>query len=104
MNVHKNARLAPRGRVLMVERIESGWPVRRAAAAFGVSQRVVYRWLGRYRGGDRQLEDRSSAPHRLRHKLDADQLAAIERLRRERRTGPGIAQMLGLPRSTVGSV
>jgi hypothetical protein len=104
MNVHKNARLAPRGRVLMVERIESGWPVWRAAEAFGVSERVAYRWLGRYRGGDRHLVDRSSAPHRLRHKLDTAQLAAIERLRRERRTGPAIAQMLGLARSTVGAV
>jgi hypothetical protein len=35
MNVHKNARLTPRGRVLMVERIETGLPVGPAAAAAG---------------------------------------------------------------------
>ena len=27
MNVHKNARLTPRGRVLIIERIERGLPV-----------------------------------------------------------------------------
>lgn len=31
MNVHKNARLTPAGRVLLVERIESGWAVAEAA-------------------------------------------------------------------------
>ena len=104
MNVHKNARLAPLGRVLMVERIEGGWPVTRAAEAGGVSVRTAYRWLGRYRGGDRQLLDRSSVPHHCRHKLGAEPVAAIERLRRERQTGPAIARSLGLARSTVGLV
>jgi hypothetical protein len=28
MNVHKNARLTPFGRAVMVSRIEGGWPVR----------------------------------------------------------------------------
>ena len=45
MNIHKNARLTPCGRVLMMERIESGWSVRRAAQASGVSERTAYRWL-----------------------------------------------------------
>jgi transposase InsO family protein len=104
MNVHKNARLVPRGRVLMIERIEAGWSVASAAEASGVSVRVAYRWLKRYRGGDRQLEDHSSAPHRCRHRLGADQVASIERMRRERQTGPAIARALGLARSTVGLV
>ena len=104
MNVHKNARLTPSGRVLLVERIEQGWPVDQAAAASGVSVRSAYRWLGRYRAGDRQLNDRSSAPRRCPHQLKAEQITAIERLRRERRTGPAIAQVLGMARSTVGLV
>ena len=37
-------------------------------------------------------------------RTDADTVAAIERLRRQRRTGPQIARELGLPRSTVGVV
>jgi len=104
MNIHKNARLTPRGRVLMVERIEAGWAVARAAQASGVSVRTAHRWLQRYRAGDRQLLDRSSAPRRCRHRLGAELVASIEQLRRERRTGPAIARMLGLARSTVGLV
>lgn len=104
MNVHKNARLTPSGRVLLVERIEQGWAVEHAAAASGVSVRSAYRWLGRYRAGDRQLNDRSSAPHHCPHQLTPEQITAIERLRRERQTGPAIARVLGLARSTVGLV
>ena len=45
MNVHKNARLTPSGRVLLVQRIESGWRIGDAAAASGVSVRTAYEWL-----------------------------------------------------------
>jgi len=38
MNVHKNARLTPSGRVLMVQRIERGWSVARAARQAGRRQ------------------------------------------------------------------
>jgi transposase len=64
MNVHKNARLTPRGRVLMIERIEKGLSVRRAATEAGVSERTAHLWLRRWRFGDRELLDRSSAPRR----------------------------------------
>ncbi|HVX71713.1 MAG TPA: leucine zipper domain-containing protein, partial [Devosia sp.] len=77
MNVHKNARLTPAGRVLLVERIESGWPVGEAAAASGLSVRRAYEWLRRYRAGDRQLNDRSSAPHNCPHQLTAEQVASV---------------------------
>lgn len=104
MNVHKNARLTPSGRVLLVRRIENGWPVGAAAAASGVSRRRAHEWLRRYRSGDRQLHDRSSTPHSFRHQLTTDQVAATEQLRRERRTGPAIARALGMARSSVGLV
>jgi transposase InsO family protein len=102
MNVHKNARLTPCGRVLLVQRIEQGWTPLRAAEAAGVSVRTAYRWLLRYRLGDGQLQDRSSAPHHCPHRLPAERLTAIEHLRRQRQTGPMIALALGLARSTVG--
>lgn len=104
MNVHKNARLTPFGRVLMVKRIEGGWCVARAAAAAGVSKRTAYRWLGRYRQGDKALNDHSSAPRQCRHRLPARSLEAIEQLRRKRLSGPQIAQALGLACSSVGLV
>ena len=104
MNMHKNARLTPSGRVLLVERIEGGWTVKRAATAAGVSDRTAYRWLGRYRRGDRHLADRSSAPHRIAHRLATDRIVAIEHLRRQHQTGPVIARALGMARSSVGLV
>lgn len=104
MNVHKNARLTPSGRVLLVERIESGWSVGRASAAAGVSERTSHRWLSRYRSGDRVLADRSSRPHHCPQQLAAAQIEAVERLRRQRQTGPAIARALGMARSTVGLI
>lgn len=106
MNVHKNARLTARGRALMIDRVVSeGWRVGAAAEASGVSERTAYRWLARYRlGGDAGLYDRSSAPIRRPHRVPDDQVSEIARLRRQRLTGPQIAQQLGLPRSTVGAI
>src|SRR5665213_3407826 len=81
MNMHKNARLTPQGRLLMVCRIEQeGWKVAGAAAAAGLSVRRAYEWLKRYRAG-----------------------GEIERLRRARLSGPRIAHQLAMPRSTVGA-
>jgi transposase InsO family protein len=104
MNVHKNARLTPRGRVLMMLRIDKGLSVCRAAGAAAISERTVHRWLRRWRAGDRELLDRSSAPRSCPHQLAAAQVERIGQLRRQRLTGPSIARALGLPRSTVGLV
>ena len=106
MNVHKNARLTPQGRLLMVGRIEEqGWRVADAAAAAGLSVRRAYEWLKRYRaGGEIDLHDRSSTPARYRAPEPSQRDAEIERLRRQRMTGNRIACALGLPRSTVGAV
>lgn len=106
MNTHKNARMTVHGRALLVKRmIEEGWPAAEAAKAAGVSIRTAYKWLARYRaGGERMLQDRSSAPARCAHRLPDETVAAIEQLRRERRTGPQIAQALDLARSTVGAI
>ena len=104
MNMHKNARLTPSGRVLLVERIGAGWPVAKAAMASGVSERTAYRWLVRYRSGDRQLHDRSSAPRRCPARLADEQVGRIHALRRQRLSGPAIARQLGMALSTVGLV
>ena len=106
MNVHKNARLTPQGRLLMVRRIEEeGWKVADAASAAGLSVRRTYHWLGRYRaGGEWMLCDRSSTPARYRAAVPAERVIEIGRLRRQRMTGPQIARRLVMPRSTVGAV
>jgi transposase len=84
---------------------ERAWRVRDAAQAAGVSVRTAYKWLARYRaGGARALHDRSSAPVRSPRRLPAEVVTAIERLRRQRLSGPQIARRLGRPLSTVGLV
>jgi transposase InsO family protein len=106
MNIHKNARLTPQGRLLLVERMtKAGWSAAQAAQAAGISVRQSYRWLARYRAeGPPGLVDRRSAPHRCRHRTPGDRVQEIERLRRQRMTGPQIARQLGMPVSTVGGL
>jgi transposase InsO family protein len=105
MNIHKNARMTVHGRVLLIERIEAGWRVADAARAAGVSERTACKWLARHRaGGMAALNDRRPVAARCPHRLPPERIAQIERLRRERMSGPGIALRLGMPRSTVGAV
>ena len=106
MNVHENARMTVRGRVLLVKRIVEGrWRVALAAEAAGISVRTAYKWLARYRaGGEAMLTDRSSAPSRRPHSTPAATMSTIESLRRQRMSGPAIARHLALPRSTVGVI
>jgi transposase InsO family protein len=106
MNVHKNARMTVHGRALLVARVrDHGWRVEDAALAAGVSVRTAYKWLARWRaGGERALHDRSSAPARSPRRLPLEVTAGIERLRRQRLSGPQIARRLGRPLATVGLV
>ena len=105
MNVHKNARLTPAGRALMAERMEQGWPAKAAAAAAGVSTVTAHKWRRRHRlGGERRHHDRSSAPRRCPRRTPQPRVAEIEHLRRQRMSGPKIAQALGMACSTVGAV
>jgi transposase len=106
MNVHQNARLTPQGRLLLVRRItEEGWRVADAANAAGISVRQSYRWLARYRsGGAAALADRSSAPQGCKHRIGAEWVGEIERLRRQRMSGPAMARQLHMPVSTVGAI
>jgi transposase-like protein len=84
MNVHKNARLTPRGRERIVRQVESGQTPEAVAKAAGVCPRTVRKWVDRYRAeGLPGLWDRSSRPHRLRRPTPAATIETIERLRRE---------------------
>ncbi len=103
MKLHGNARTCPNSRRLLVERvIEEGWSVSAAAAAAGISERTVYRWLGRFRQeGARGLIDRSSRPWRSPRQLPVAKVQAIRSLRKLRMTAAEIAEVLGLALSTV---
>jgi transposase InsO family protein len=103
MKLHGNARTCPNSRRLLIERvIDEGWSVSDAAAAAGISERTVYRWLGRWRkDGVEGLCDRSSRPLCSPKQLSAQTVQAIRSLRRLRMSAAEIAEVLGLALSTV---
>jgi transposase InsO family protein len=104
MNIHGNARLLPRQRTLMCQRVRhERWTVEEAADAFGVSARTVFRWLARFDAGE-AMEDRSSAPHSVPGRTSPEVEATIEALRRCRWTSTRIAGELDLATSTVCAV
>jgi transposase len=106
MHSHPNARLGFAGRLCLVRRVlHEHWSAPQAAAAFGVSDRTVRKWLARYRHeGTAGLQDRSSRPRHSPRQLAPRLERRIRQLRTRRRTGPQIADALALPLSTVGDV
>ena len=61
MRLHANARLGPRGRAVMVERVTAGWSTKEAARSAGVSAQTCRKWGARYRAeGAGALQDRPS--------------------------------------------
>src|SRR6478735_329825 len=105
MNMHKNARLTPRGRERIVQQVESGQTPEAVAEAAGVCPRTVRKWVDRYRReGLLGLQDRSSRPHRLRQPTPQTVVEEIERLRRQRWTGKQIAAETGVSPATVSRV
>src|SRR5215831_3658973 len=105
MNVHKNARLTPRGRERIVLQVESGQTPEAVAQAVGVCPRTVRKWVDRYsREGLAGLHDRSSRPHRLRQPTPQAVVEEIEQLRRQRWTGKQIAAETGVSPATISRV
>src|SRR5436190_17703687 len=105
MNMHKNARLTPRGRERIVRQVASGQTPAAVAEAAGICPRTVRKWLDRYRQrGLPGLQDRSSRPHRLRRPTPQAVVEEIERLRRQRWTGKQIAAATGVAQATVSPV
>jgi transposase InsO family protein len=105
MDLHGNAALSWSGRRELARRVvEQGWTLTAAAAAAGVSVRCARKWVGRYRVGDRQLCDRSSAPHRIANRTDPGRVVVIVKLRRLRMTAAEIAETLQMPLSTVSGI
>ncbi|WP_157407853.1 helix-turn-helix domain-containing protein, partial [Arthrobacter sp. ZBG10] len=66
--VHRNARLTPAGRGILVQRVLDGRPVAHVAKEMGVSRTCAHRWFRRYleHGWD-GMEDRSSRPRSCPH-------------------------------------
>ena len=97
MNIHKNARLTPHGRELIVRQVASGQAPEAAARAAGVCPRTVLKWVARFKAeGVEGLKDRSSRPHRLYRPTPAAIVERVEALRRQRWTGKQIAAELSI--------
>jgi transposase InsO family protein len=106
MKLHGNARLSPKGRLLLCRRVlEQGWSLAQAAEAAGVSERTACKWVGRYRAeGELGLVDRSSAPAHVPGRTDEERVELIAALRRLRMTGAEIAECLDMALSTVSGI
>ena len=106
MKLHANAALSLMQRRRMVLRVlEQGWSIKAAAAAAETSPRTCGKWVARYRAGrEFGLLDRSSAPRVVANRTCERRIEAIAALRRLRFTGPEIAELLGMPLSTVSGI
>ena len=102
MDIHKNARTTPHSRMLIVQRLASGWTVAAVAEAHGITARTVRKWRDRYAAaGETGLLDCSSRPDRSPARLGEQAEGEIVSLRQQRLTGPAIARRLGRPVSTI---
>lgn len=105
MNIHKNARLTPKGRELLVKRLERGERPIDVACAMGVSVRTVYKWRGRYcRLGLAGLADGSSRPLSSPSRTPVGIEDKVIALRKQKRIYDRITTETGLSRSTVARI
>lgn len=106
MNIHKNARLTPLRREEMARSVVEGRLSKaQAARTYGVSAKVVTRWVDRFRAEGRAgMADRSSRP-RVMPGLTGQAVAdLIVVLRRQRWTGKHISREVGVSPATVSRV
>ncbi len=101
--VHRNVRLAPAGRLILVQRVLSGRPVSHVAKEMGVSRQCAHRWVSRFRQlGLPGLQDRSSRPYSMPTATSPQVAARLLELRRAERLGRDeLARRVGVSPSTA---
>jgi transposase InsO family protein/transposase-like protein len=106
MRLHANAALTLSQRRRMVRLVvHEGCSITRAAAEFKTSWKTCSKWVARYReASEVGLLDRSSACRVLANRTPERRIEAIAALRRLRFSGPEIAELLGMPVSTVSGI
>ena len=106
MNIHKNARLTPlRREEMALSVIEGRLSKAHAARTYGVSAKIVARWVERFKADGRDgMADRSSRPRVMPGMTDPAVAARIVTLRRQRWTGRHIALEVGVSPATVSRV
>lgn len=77
-----------------------------ASRAAGVSRQTARKWVRRWLDeGEAGLIDRSSRPHRSPRKLPLSREDLVTHLRRQHRlTAQALAELTGIPRSTLGRI
>ena len=99
MNILKNVRLTPKGREILISRLERGERPMDVATAMGVSMRTVYKWRRRYSDeGVGGLQDRSSRPNASPTRTPGDVQERVVARRRKRRIYQRIVAELGVGR------
>ncbi|HKP08843.1 MAG TPA: IS481 family transposase [Microbacterium sp.] len=103
---HGNARLTPAGRLILVQRIQSGRAVAHVAAEMGISRTTAWRWWRRFQAqGPAGLIDRSSVARTHPQRTEPCAETRVRIVRHLTRRGPVfIANKLGMHASTVGRV
>jgi transposase InsO family protein len=106
MKLHANAALSLKKRRLLCRRVcDEGWSLVKAAEAAETSERTAGKWARRYRAeGEAGLHDRSSAPKEVWNRTPEERIQLICALRRLRMTGAEIAEVLGMPETTVSGI
>jgi transposase InsO family protein len=106
MKLHGNAALSLNQRRRLARRVvEEEWSLTSAAAAAEVSGPTARKWVGRYRAeGEAGLLDRPSAARRVHNRTAEERIEAICALRRLRLTAAEIAEVLGMPETTVSGI
>lgn len=104
--VHRNARLAEAGRLILVQRVLSGRPVSHVAKELGVSRQCAHRWVSRFRQlGLPGLRDRSSRARSHPHATPTPVARELLELRRVERLGRDeLARRTGVSPSTASRI
>lgn len=101
--VHRNARLAEAGRLILVQRVLAGRPVSHVAKELGVSRQCAHRWVTRFRLlGRAGLRDRSSRHRTHPATTSPAVIARLLELRQAERLGRDeLARLVGVSPSTA---
>lgn len=104
MSQHPNARLTPRGRRLLCERVGGGMRVADAARMAGVSRQTAHKWLARARRGE-PMADRGCRPRRLARLTPPEAEGRVVRARSELILAPlALAAETGVPARTCARI
>ena len=105
--MHANAKLTPLMRAKLVHHHRaSGASLRTTAAAFGVTEKTVRKWLKRAQAVDfpPRLEDHSSVPHQQPRKTSAHLEEQILTLRKQRRSYAQILMVLPISKASLSRI